>query len=241
VAVQLGNNAALGAGVLNFNGGTIQPDAFGFAALLPVRTLANAIAFSGTQPVAMVAPGGALTTINGAYAADAFFGQGGNTDLRLTGPIALGSNIERTLNVASTNRVVTLSGAITGTGSAGLIAAGGGFLRLTNPANSYSGNTAVATSTTLVIGAAGALPSASTLVGAGGNVGFWDVSTTFNNNVNLIGNLGFDIGRVDIGDTDIKGGYCGCTCGGGGRRRRWRRPQQGESSVPTSFQASSLG
>jgi fibronectin-binding autotransporter adhesin len=194
VAVTLGNNASLGTGALNFNGGTIQPDASGLASLLPVRTLSNAITFAGTQPVAMVAPGGALTTINGAYAADAFFGQGGNTDLRLTGAVALGANIERTLNVVSANRVVTLSGAVTGTGSAGLIAAGGGFLRLSNPANSYSGNTAVATNTTLVIGAAGALPAASTLVGAGGNVGFWDVSTTFNNNVNLVGNLGFDIG-----------------------------------------------
>ncbi|NBV35541.1 MAG: hypothetical protein EBR81_17565, partial [Proteobacteria bacterium] len=164
------------------------------ASLLPVRTLSNAIAFAGTQSVAMVAPGGALTTINGAYAADAFFGVGGNTDLRFTGPVALGSNIERTLNVASASRVVTLSGAITGTGSAGLIAAGGGYLKLTNSSNSYSGITAVATSTTLVIGTAGALPATSTLVGAGGSIGFWDISTTFNNNVNLVGNLAFDIG-----------------------------------------------
>jgi hypothetical protein len=46
--------------------------------------------------------------------------------------------------------------------------------------------------------------------------------------IELLANLGFGITRVNLGNTNMVGGYCGHTCGGGGRRRWWLRPQQGE-------------
>jgi hypothetical protein len=46
--------------------------------------------------------------------------------------------------------------------------------------------------------------------------------------IESLANLGFGIACVDLGDTNIKGGYSGRTCGGGGRRRQWRCPQRGE-------------
>jgi hypothetical protein len=123
--LQIGDNGALGSGTLTFNGGTIQPDASGLAILTAARTLSNPIAFANGA--------------GGSYAADAFFT--GATDLVLSGSVDLGST-SRVLNVTSTARVITLSGVVSGsTASAGLTLSGGGYLRLTNTANSYSGNT----------------------------------------------------------------------------------------------------
>jgi hypothetical protein len=46
--------------------------------------------------------------------------------------------------------------------------------------------------------------------------------------VRLLANLGFGIACFNLNNTNMDGGYCDRTCGGGGRRRRWHRPQQGE-------------
>jgi autotransporter-associated beta strand protein len=176
VALQVGDNGALGTGTITFRGGTLQPDASGLAILTAARTLSNPIAFTA----------GGL----GSFAADAFFG--GATDLNLTGNVALGSTGSRVLNVASTTRVVTLGGVLSG--AAGLTMSGAGYLRLTNTANSYTGDTTLVSGMMLPVGT-GALPTASRLVFAGGALGFWDTSATLTNPVNLLATSTVDVGQ----------------------------------------------
>jgi autotransporter-associated beta strand protein len=163
--LQIGDNAALGTGALNFNGGTIQPDGSGLALLTAAKTLSNAITFASGA--------------GASYAADAYFG--GSTDLVLSGAVNLGSTGNRVLNVSSTARVVTLSGVISGAARID------GLRRRLSPTHqrqqqlhrqhaSFRRRTAPTT--------AGAL-GAGSLIFNGGALGYWDNSGTLSNAITL--------------------------------------------------------
>ncbi|MDB6120934.1 MAG: putative autotransporter protein, partial [Verrucomicrobiaceae bacterium] len=189
VALQVGNNGALGAGTISFHNGTLQPDAAGLPLLLTPRTVSNPINFTGST--------------TGSFLADAFFG--GSTDLILAGTVNLGGATSRVLNVGSTARRLIINGQITGA-STGLTLSGGGVLQLNNGSNSYGGSTTLI-SGTLLVGAAGAVPPASTVIFGGGTFGAWDASSTVSNNMVLSGNAIFDVGQsITLTQTGIISG-----------------------------------
>lgn len=100
------------------------------------RTLANAVA------------------VNGSFA---FSGVAATNNLVLNGAVTL--NASPTITVSSPNVTGTIGGAISG-GANGITKAGSGVLVLSNPANVWTGTTAVAGGT-LRLGAANAIPDAS--------------------------------------------------------------------------------
>ncbi len=137
-------------GTIYFNSGTLQGNQTGLGVtttvlLLQPFNITNNIAFSGNALTGIAGPG-----INsGAFTADAFIaaGQIGQTDLILSGTVNLGSPTAgyRGISIAGTDRIVTMSGQVTG--SAAPVLLGGGILKLINATNNYTGSTVISAGT----------------------------------------------------------------------------------------------
>ncbi len=155
----IGDNAALGASTLVFNGGTIQPDTAGIPLLLAPRTISNGIVTTG----------------------DANFAGGANVDLILSGNIALsnstmGGGVLRNFNTnaALNSNLVVLSGVISDNDGSGgtnnqLNKGGAGILALTN-SNTYTGFTTIS-SGELVVSSDANTGLNSTVIFAGATTG----------------------------------------------------------------------
>ena len=96
----------------------------------------------------------------------------------------------RALSIAGTDRIVTLSGVVSG--AATLVKTGVGILRLTNGANTYT-NTAISQGT-LALSATGNLPG-NILLNSGTLAG-WDRNFTLTNNMQLIQTSLIDVGAA---------------------------------------------
>jgi autotransporter-associated beta strand protein len=194
--LRIGNAGALGSGAISFNSGQLEVNQTGLGVtttvgLLRPMTITNDINFSGTGVLSALAGSG--TTI-GAFAADAFIGAGpqGQIDLTLSGAVDLAGATYRALSIAGTDRIVTLSGKVTGSSS--LVKTGVGILRLTNATNDYTGDTVVSQGTLLL--APAGIPGASTVKLNSGVLANWNSSLTLGNNVQLIQNSTIDVGAA---------------------------------------------
>jgi fibronectin-binding autotransporter adhesin len=97
------------------------------------------------------------------------------------------------LSIAGTDRIVTVSGQVTGNSS--FVKTGVGILRLTNATNNYTGDTIVSQGT-LLLGPTGSIPAGSTVKLNSGVLANWNSSLTLGSNIQLIQNSTIDVERA---------------------------------------------
>jgi fibronectin-binding autotransporter adhesin len=186
---------SLGTNNLTLNGGVVQVyTSSGFSRALgtgssQVQLTGGTSGFSGVGNLTLGS--GTITWGSGGFAPDTFVLEGST----LAQGIALAGT---TRTISSRTGTGTISGAITTTGTAGLIKEGAGLLSLTNTGNTYNGGTTV-NGGTLAFGAIASMPSTgvvalanNTAIGINlGGAGNWSAGTSGVGTLGgLIGGLG---------------------------------------------------